>query len=198
MADQLFPDFPWNRLAPLWASAREHPDGPIDLSMGAPVDPTPGPVRDALIRAVDAPGYPTTEGLLGLRDAVVGYLARRGGVRCLDADMVLPTIGSKEAIAQLPAFLGLGSGDAIAIPDLGYPTYEIGALSVGAKTHRYLDPMEVDTEGVAVLWVNSPSNPEGRVLAAGAPHRWRAGRLRGRDVASPRPGQVQRSRVGSR
>jgi len=165
-ADRLFPEFPWNQLTPLWASARKYAEGPIDLSVGAPVDPIPRPVRDALIRAVDAPGYPSTEGTLGLRDAVVGYLRRRGEVRCLDTDMVLPTIGSKEAIAQLPAFLGLGSSDVIAIPDLGYPTYEIGALSVGAKPHRYLDPMEVDTEGVAVMWVNSPSNPEGRVLGA--------------------------------
>jgi len=166
MADQLFPDFPWNQLAPLWTRALKYADGPIDLSVGAPVDPTPRSVRDALIRAVDAPGYPTTEGTLALREAMVGYLRRRGEVRCLDTDMVLPTIGSKEAIAQLPAFLGLNSGDAIAIPDLGYPTYEIGALSVGAKPHRYLDPMEVDTDGVAVMWVNSPSNPEGRVLGA--------------------------------
>ncbi len=164
MSDQLFPEFPWNRLAPLWASAREHADGPIDLSVGAPVDPTPRTGRDALILAADAPGYPSTDGPLALRQAVVDYLARRGRVRCLDAAMVLPTIGSKEAIAQLPAFLGLGPGDMIAIPDLGYPTYEIGALSVGVKPARYLDPLEVDTEGVAVMWVGSPSNPEGRML----------------------------------
>ncbi|MEC3979062.1 succinyldiaminopimelate transaminase [Amycolatopsis sp. H20-H5] len=166
MADQLFPEFPWNRLAPLWATAREHAAGPIDLSIGAPVDPTPRPVREALIRAVDAPGYPSTEGSSALRDAVVDYLARRGHVRCLDADMVLPTIGSKEAIAQLPAFLGFGSDDVIAIPDLGYPTYEIGALSVGATLTRYVDPLRVNTEGLAALWVNSPGNPEGRILDA--------------------------------
>ncbi len=166
MGDQLFPEFPWNQLAPLWATAREHADGPIDLSVGAPVDPTPRSVVDALISAADSPGYPPTEGPLALRAAVVDYLARRGGVRCLDVGMVLPTIGSKEAIAQLPAFLGLGSGDLIAIPDLGYPTYEIGALSVGVKPARYLHALEVDTEGVAVMWVGSPSNPEGRMLDA--------------------------------
>lgn len=166
MGDQLFPQFPWNRLAPLWAQAREHADGPVDLSVGAPVDPTPSLVREALVRAVDAPGYPSTEGPSALREAVVHYLARRGSVRCLDPGMVLPTVGSKEAIGQLPAFLGLGPDDAIAIPDLGYPTYEIGALAVGVRPRRYLDPLQVDTEGVAVLWVNSPSNPEGRTLDA--------------------------------
>ena len=163
-ADRLFPEFPWNRLAPLWEVARKHPEGTIDLSVGAPVDHTPVVVRDALLGAVDAPGYPSTEGPVALRSAVIDYLTRRGGVRCLTTEMVLPTIGSKEAISQLPAFLGLGEDDVIAIPDLGYPTYEIGALAAGAKIRRYLDPLDVDTTGVAVLWVNSPSNPEGRML----------------------------------
>jgi len=166
-ADRLFPEFPWNRLAPLWAIARGHPGGTIDLSVGAPVDATPHTVRDALCGAVDAPGYPSTDGPLALRSAVVDYLARRGDVHCLTADMVLPTIGSKEAISQLPAFLGLDEDDVVAIPDLGYPTYEIGALAAHAQVRRYLDPLDVDTAGVAVLWVNSPSNPEGRMLGRG-------------------------------
>lgn len=164
MADQVFPEFPWNRLAPLWEIARGHAGGPIDLSVGAPVDQTPAVVREALVRAVDAPGYPSTEGAPPLREAVIEYLRRSGGVRCLDVDMVLPTIGSKEAIGQLPAFLGLGSGDVVAIPDIGYPTYEIGALSVHAVVQRYLEPLDIDTDNVALLWINSPSNPEGRIL----------------------------------
>ena len=163
-ADRLFPEFPWNRLAPLWAIAGRHPGRAIDLSVGAPVDPTPRVVRDALLGAVNAPGYPSTEGPVALRSAVVDYMARRGGVRCLGTDMVLPTIGSKEAISQLPAFLGLGETDVVAIPALGYPTYEIGALAAGVQIRRFLDPLDVDTAGVAVLWVNSPSNPEGRML----------------------------------
>ena len=166
-ADRLFPEFPWNRLSPLWEIARKHPDGTIDLTVGAPVDPTPGVIRDALIGAVDAPSYPSTEGPVELRAAVVNYLARRGGVRCLTPEMVLPTIGTKEVISQLPAFLGLGEDDVIAIPDLGYPTYEIGALAAKSQILRYLDPCDVDTTGVAVLWLNSPSNPEGRILSSG-------------------------------
>lgn len=165
-ADRLLPEFPWNRLAPLWEAAQQHPDGVVDLSIGAPVDPTPEVVRDALKAAVDAPGYPSTEGTVALRTAIVDYLARRAGVRCLDVGMVLPTIGSKEVISQLPAFLGLGADDVIAIPDLGYPTYEIGALATGTRLVRYLNPLDVDTEGVAVLWLNSPSNPEGRILSS--------------------------------
>lgn len=163
-AERLFPEFPWNRLAPLWDTAGKHPEGTIDLSVGAPVDPTPEVIRAALVGAVDAPGYPVTEGSVELRSAIVGYLERRAGVRCLNAQMVLPTIGSKEVISQLPAFLDLGEDDVIAIPDLGYPTYEIGALASRSQIVRYLDPCEVDTTGVAVMWLNSPSNPEGRIL----------------------------------
>lgn len=166
MAGERFPEFPWHRLEPLWEVARGYPGTPIDLSVGAPVDPTPAVAMRALVRAADAPGYPPTEGTPALRRAVVDYLARRGGVRCLHPDQVLATVGSKEVIGQLPAFLGLGGGDVVAIPDLGYPTYEIGARSVRARIHRYADPLDVDTAGVAVLWINSPGNPEGRILPA--------------------------------
>jgi hypothetical protein len=40
LADRL-PDFPWDRLAPYAATARTHPDGIVDLSVGTPVDPVP-------------------------------------------------------------------------------------------------------------------------------------------------------------
>ncbi len=162
--DQRFPEFPWNQLTPLWERAARHPSGTIDLSVGAPVDATPAVVREALVSAANAPGYPMTEGPTRLRQAVVDYLRRQGSVLCVDEHMVLPTIGSKEAIAALPSFLGLGPTDIVALPDLGYPTYEIGALAVGSDVRRYVDPHAVDTAGVALMWVNSPSNPEGRIL----------------------------------
>ncbi|WP_111720221.1 succinyldiaminopimelate transaminase [Homoserinimonas sp. OAct 916] len=163
LSNKLFPEFPWSHLAPLRKVAGSHPDGVVNMAIGAPVDPTPAIIRDALAKAADAPGYPAIAGTSELREAIVNYYSRKG-VRCLDATMVLPTIGSKEAIGQLPAFLGLNSNDTITFPDIGYPTYEIGALAVGATPHRYSDPMEVDTENVAVFWINSPSNPEGRIL----------------------------------
>jgi aspartate/methionine/tyrosine aminotransferase len=42
------PDFPWDQLAPYAETARAHPDGVVDLSVGTPVDPTPDVVRRAL------------------------------------------------------------------------------------------------------------------------------------------------------
>src|SRR4051812_29158573 len=71
------PDFPWDRLAPAGARARQHPDGIVDLSVGTPVDPTPAVVRAALSAAADAPGYPLTAGSAELRAAASSWLARR-------------------------------------------------------------------------------------------------------------------------
>src|SRR6187551_600547 len=90
------PDFPWDSLVAFRASAAEHPDGVVDLSIGTPVDPTPLGIREALAAASDAPGYPTTHGTQALREAVVAWFARRRGVPGLDPAAVLPTVGSKE------------------------------------------------------------------------------------------------------
>ena len=35
-------DYPWDAVAPYAARAAEHPDGIVDLSIGSPVDETPG------------------------------------------------------------------------------------------------------------------------------------------------------------
>lgn len=32
------PEYPWEALAPYRATAAAHPDGPVDLSIGTPVD----------------------------------------------------------------------------------------------------------------------------------------------------------------
>ena len=42
------PEYPWEALAPYRATAAAHPDGPVDLSIGTPVDPTPQNIREAL------------------------------------------------------------------------------------------------------------------------------------------------------
>ncbi len=132
------PDFPWDKLAP--ASQK------------------------ALADAADSPGYPPTVGLPDTRQACVDWLARRFGVTGLDADAVLPVIGSKELIASLPGPLGLGSDDLVVLPELAYPTYEVGARLAGARTLATDALTTVGPERVSLVWINSPSNPTGRVL----------------------------------
>ncbi|MGH3878680.1 MAG: succinyldiaminopimelate transaminase [Actinophytocola sp.] len=156
--------FPWDSLADATALARSHPDGLVDLSIGTPVDPVPQLIQDALAAAAGPPGYPTTHGTPELRAAAVGALARRHDVTGLPTDAVLPTIGSKELVAWLPTLLGLGAGDLVVIPPLAYPTYEIGVQLAGAELLRADGTLAVGPRRPGLLWLNSPSNPTGRVL----------------------------------
>mgnify|MGYP001296065816 CR=1 FL=1 len=158
------PDFPWDKLTSYAATARAHPDGIVDLSVGTPVDPTPALIQDALRAAADSPGYPTTIGLAQTRQSVIDWLGRRFGVVGLDLDAVLPVIGTKELIASMALHLGVGAGDLVVYPELAYPTYEVGAALAGARSLAADSLTAIGPERPAILWINSPSNPTGRVL----------------------------------
>lgn len=158
------PDFPWDHLAPYATRAREHPDGIVDLSIGTPVDPTPAIARKALAAAADSPGYPTTIGLPGTRQAAIDWMSRRLDVSGLGLDGVLPVIGSKELIASLAVHMGVGKGDLIVYPRLAYPTYEVGAALAGARSLAADSLTAIGPEVPKILWINSPSNPTGKVL----------------------------------
>ncbi len=154
------PDFPWDTLAPARDRAAAHPGGIVDLSVGTPVDPTPSVITEVLIAHANAPGYPTTAGTSDLHAAIHGWIDRRlGGV---SGAAILPTIGSKEAIATLPWVLGL-SGPVV-IPEIAYPTYAVGA--VAARLECIASDRPEDVSDASAIWVNSPSNPTGRVLSA--------------------------------
>ncbi len=157
------PEYPWDAMAPYVAKAKAHPGGAIDLSIGSPVDPTPAVIRDALAHATDSHAYPTTMGTPALREAIVEWFARRRGVTGLTVENVLPTIGSKEFVAWLPFMLRLGPGDVVVHPTAAYPTYDIGARMAEATPFPSDDPAEWP-ENTKLVWLNSPGNPDGRVL----------------------------------
>ncbi|EFL17411.1 succinyldiaminopimelate transaminase [Streptomyces sp. C] len=168
VSDRL-PTFPWDKLEPYKATAAAHADGIVDLSVGTPVDPVPQLIQDALVAAADSPGYPTVWGTPALRDAITGWVRGRLGASAAGHRNVLPVVGSKELVAWLPTQLGLGAGtgtikDKVAYPRLAYPTYEVGARLCGAEAVVYDDPTELDPAGVKLLWLNSPSNPTGKVI----------------------------------
>ncbi|MFE6484670.1 bifunctional succinyldiaminopimelate transaminase/glutamate-prephenate aminotransferase [Streptomyces sp. NPDC057757] len=160
------PAFPWDKLEPFKATAAAHPDGIVDLSVGTPVDPVPELIQKALVAAADSPGYPTVWGTPELRDALTGWVERRLGARGVTHRHVLPIVGSKELVAWLPTQLGLGPGDKVAYPRLAYPTYEVGARLARADHVAYDDPTDLDPTDLKLLWLNTPSNPTGRVLSA--------------------------------
>jgi succinyldiaminopimelate transaminase len=158
------PGYPWDRLVPFREQAQAHPRGVVDLSVGTPVDATPDLVRTALEAAADAPGYPQTAGTERLRVAISEWFARRLGVPDVEPDAVLPTIGSKELVAWLPTLLGLAPQDVVAYPQLAYPTYEIGALVAGCQPVATDSLTSLGPRPVALLWLNSPANPHGKIL----------------------------------
>lgn len=173
------PDFPWDALVPYADRAKAHPRGVIDLSVGSPVDETPAIIRKALSASGDAHGYPLTAGSPPVRHAIVDWFARRRGVE-LGVANVMPTIGSKEFIAGLPVFLGLGRGDTVVHPAVAYPTYALGAAIVGAEALAQDDPaLWPDT--TRLIWLNSPGNPDGRVLSV---DRLRAAVARARELGA--------------
>jgi succinyldiaminopimelate transaminase len=161
----VLPDFPWDSLVSAARRAAEYPGGAVDLSVGTPVDPVPEVLGNALQSVSALPGYPATHGTPELRQAAVAALARRYGVVGVPAEAVLPTVGSKELVAWLPTLLGLGTGDVVALPELAYPTYEVGARLAGATAVRLADD-EPAAPGTRLRWLNSPRNPTGDVAPA--------------------------------
>ena len=158
------PVFPWDTLTEAAAVARAHPGGIVDLSVGTPVDPVAPVIQEALSAAAAVPGYPWTAGTPELRGAAVAALQRRYGITGLAEQAVLPVIGSKELIAWLPTLLGLGADDLVVVPELAYPTYEVGARLAGTRVLPADSLTQLGPESPAVIFLNSPSNPTGRVL----------------------------------
>jgi succinyldiaminopimelate transaminase len=76
---------------------------------------------------------------------------------------VIPTVGSKELVALLPTLLGLQGSGTVVIPEVAYPTYEVGAVVAGLRVLRADTPPAGPGDAVLV-WLNSPGNPHGRVL----------------------------------
>lgn len=166
--------YDWSRVAKFRAAAAQYPGGAVDLSIGSPVDPVSEGVRKALADASNARnayGYPATVGTPELREAISQWYRRDRGVdlAAIGASVV-PSVGSKEAVALMASLLQLGPGDVIVQPRIAYPTYAIGTQLAGA-TIKLVDAVE-DTasweriKGVKAIWVNSPNNPSGKVLNA--------------------------------
>jgi len=153
------PDFPWDELKPYSKIAQSTKFEFVDLSQGTPVDATPDFIQAAVAKSSNAPGYPLTAGSAQLISALRNFSENILGVKG-EFD-VLPIIGSKEFIAWLPTVLNTKK---VLFPKISYPTYEVGARIAGA------DAIAVDTDTTSwpsadLVWLNSPANPTGEVIA---------------------------------
>jgi succinyldiaminopimelate transaminase len=168
------PPYPYDRLTALAEVAAAHRGGMVDLSVGTPCDPPPPAVVDALGRSGAERGYPASAGNARLKDAVIGWLARRFGV-AVGAEQIAACVGTKEFVASTAWFLRLRTParDTVLAPAVAYPTYALGAELAGCRTVLVPTTPDgaMDFEGLSredaaravVLWVNSPANPTGAV-----------------------------------
>lgn len=138
----------------------------INLSIGEPKHPTPGLVREALVRALDGLAvYPMTAGLPELRDAVSSWLQRRYAIPKPDpATQVLPVNGTREALFAFAQTV-LAPGAKVVCPNPFYQIYEGAAILAGA-TPVYGEPRQSEGgwNAVQLLYACSPANPSGAVL----------------------------------
>src|SRR5262249_21158401 len=97
---------------------------------------------------------------------------RRFGVTVDPEREVLPLLGSKEGIVNL-SMAYLDRGDLALVPEVGYPSYSLGAYLAGGRVSWVPNPGSNDflldlssiskeeAKKAKLLWVNYPNNPTG-------------------------------------
>ncbi|GAB3297584.1 pyridoxal phosphate-dependent aminotransferase [Hymenobacter humi] len=147
----------------------------INLGIGSP-DLPPHPSVTAALTATaalpNAHGYQGYQGTPALRGAMADFYQRHYGVALDPATEVLPLLGSKEGLMHV-AMTFLEAGDAVLIPNPGYPTYRAVAEICGAEVREYdlnaatgwlpdLNALaQTDLSRVKLMLVNYPHMPTG-------------------------------------
>ncbi|HEU0202661.1 MAG TPA: succinyldiaminopimelate transaminase, partial [Burkholderiaceae bacterium] len=149
-------------------------------SIGEPKHPTPPFIRDALSGALEGLAvYPSTTGTPALREAVSAWLMRRHRLEKVDpGTQVLPVNGTREGLfAFAQAVIDRTRPASVVMPNPFYQIYEGATLLAGAEP--LLLPTTADNgfrmqferltdaqwAGVQLVYVCSPGNPTGRVMA---------------------------------
>ena len=147
----------------------------INLGIGSPDLQPPQKVIDAIIESLQDPNahkYQSYQGLPELREAMAEFYAKHFYVHLSPTTEILPLMGSKEGIMHI-SMAYLNEGDAVLVPNPGYPTYQSVTKLVGAKplfyeldeANNWLPDIEVleqlDLSNVKLMWVNYPHMPTG-------------------------------------
>ena len=154
----------------------------ISLAIGSPdMPPSPQTIERLceVAHRPDAHGYQPTVGTPELRSAMAQFYERWYAVGVDWKSEVLPLIGSKEGILHVTlAFVN--PGDAVLVPNPGYPTYTSLSRLLGAEVVNYdlqendgwqpdfeqleqivNDRREKGLSPVRLLWTNYPNMPTG-------------------------------------
>ncbi|MCR4325699.1 MAG: aminotransferase class I/II-fold pyridoxal phosphate-dependent enzyme [Patescibacteria group bacterium] len=150
---------------------------PIDFGVGDPSEPTPDFVIQSLAdggKKHASSGYPSYIGSRRYREAAAGYMRRRFGVSLDPEREICATVGSKEAVFNLPEGF-INPGDFVICPSPGYPPMKTGTVFAGGvpffvpllAENDFLIDYESIPESVAnrakILWLNYPNSPTGAI-----------------------------------
>ncbi|HWJ72524.1 MAG TPA: LL-diaminopimelate aminotransferase [Kaistia sp.] len=127
------PQYVFEQVNRLKASARAAGADIIDLGMGNPDLPTPAHIVQKLAETAARPdvhGYSASRGINGLRKAQAAYYERRFGVKLDPATQIVATIGSKEGFANMAQAI-TAPGDVVLCPNPSYPIHAFGFLMAG-------------------------------------------------------------------
>src|SRR5437870_4244814 len=159
------------------AALKAHPERRLlDFGIGENDDMADPVVRDTLKREVDKPenrGY-ADNGIAAFKEAAAGFMQKTFGVRLDPVTEVNHAIGSKPALAMLPAaFINPGDVTLMTVP--GYPVAGTHTQYYGGKVYNlplreengfYPDLGEIPADirrRAKLLVLNYPNSPTGAV-----------------------------------
>ncbi|MBU1863620.1 MAG: LL-diaminopimelate aminotransferase [Candidatus Omnitrophica bacterium] len=170
---QKLPPYLFIEIDRLKREARSKGHDIIDLGVGDPDLNTPEFIIDELNRQARIQinqRYALDQGIPELRQEIARWLKMRFNIEMDSATEILPTIGSKEAIAHFPLAI-INEGDLALIPDPCYPPYKSGVLFAGGEfelmplraENSFLPDLSKLSEGsltrAKLLYLNYPNNP---------------------------------------
>lgn len=147
----------------------------INLGIGSPDLQPPQKVISALTASLNAPNthkYQSYQGLPELREAMTNFYKEHFQVSMSPKTDVLPLMGSKEGIMHI-SMAYLNPGDAVLVPNPGYPTYGAVAKLLHARPIYYdlkeegnwlpdiMTLEKSDLSKVKLMWISYPHMPTG-------------------------------------
>jgi aspartate aminotransferase len=164
-----------NESATFKYSALAKKEGVIDLTIGRTNFDTPKAIKEAAKKALDEGkvNYTPTKGIPELREKIAEKLREENGIT-LDKENVLVSAGAKQIIFEAIMAL-ISDGDAVAIPDPSWISYEALINFAGGKVvwlplyaEKGFIPDEnflsaLDNSHPKLILINSPNNPTGAV-----------------------------------
>ncbi|MDD5112136.1 MAG: pyridoxal phosphate-dependent aminotransferase [Candidatus Altiarchaeota archaeon] len=148
----------------------------VSLGVGEPDFPTPAPMKDAGIQAIemDYSAYTSNYGLLELREKIAEKLSKENGLAADPKNQILVTTGTSEAL-DLAFRAILEPGDEVIVPEPSYVSYNPCVWFAHAKPvsvpmreedNFRVRPEEIEervSKRTKAIIVASPNNPTGGV-----------------------------------